>query len=321
LVYDTESSLVIVFGGGRGENLWANDTWAYDIRLGQWKEFEIESGARPPLLAAGAMIYDSESDRAIWHGGLNPDEGWVPTRDTWSFDANSGTWEERARGPAGGFDQQMAYDSESDRVVYFGGVHLKEDAIGLWQALRQGEKFGGTWTYDWNTDTWTEMEPNPSPPPRYNAAMAYHPKADRVIMFGGVFDYRSEEDPHVWAYDLNTNTWEQMGAAEGVPLEGFRMAYDAESDVMVLYGGGFFLGGGGGNDNTWAYDLEEDAWTKMSPEHTPGKMGWHAMTYVDDIDRMFLFGGMLNGNYNDTLTEPWLYDYNNDTWQPMTQGR
>jgi len=81
--------------------------------------------------------------------------------------------------------------------------------------------------------------------------MAYHAKADRVIMFGGGFDYRSEEDHHVWAYDLNANTWEQMGAAEGVPLEGSKMAYDAESNLMVLYGGGSFMGGGGGGSSTW----------------------------------------------------------------------
>jgi hypothetical protein len=321
LVYDNESSLIIVFGGATGDNVIVNDTSTYDIRLGQWKQIEIGSGTGPPLLSGGAMVYDAESDRTIWHGGWNPAEGWIPTRDTWSFDANSGTWERRAPGPAGGFDHQMAYDAESDRVVYFGGIHLKMDALGLFQALRQGEKLGGTWTYDWNTDTWTEMEPSPSPSPRYGAAMAYHPRADRVIMFGGVFDYRSEEDRHVWAYDLNTNTWEQMGAAEDVPLEGFKMAYDAESNLIVLYGGGSFMGGGGGNDNTWIHDLEEDAWTKMSPEDTSGKLAFHAMTYVDEIDRVFLFGGMLDGDYNAMLAEPWLYDYNNDTWEPIAQDR
>jgi hypothetical protein len=317
LVYDNESSLVIVFGGSTGENA-VNDTWTYDIGLGQWKQIEFESGTGPPLLSGGAMVYDAESDRTIWHGGFNPDQGWTPTRDTWSFDANSRTWEERAAGPAGGFDQQLAYDSESDKVVYFAGVLLKLDAPMLFSALRQGEKLGGTWTYDWNTDTWTEMEPSPSPSPRYGAAMAYHPKADRVIMFGGVFDYRSEEDRHVWAYDLNTNTWEQMGSAEGVPLEGFKMAYDAESNLMVLYGGGNFHSGG---NQTWVYRFEEDSWTNMSPEHIPGKIAWHAMTYVDEIDRVFLFGGMPNGDYNANLAEPWLYDYNSDTWEPIAQDR
>ncbi|MGD2040198.1 MAG: kelch repeat-containing protein [Anaerolineae bacterium] len=307
-----------MFAGASGEVVYLGDTWTYDPRLGQWKQIEIASGTRPPLVTTGAMVYDAESDRTIWHGGWSPEKGWIPTRDTWSFDANSGTWERRARGPAGGLDHQMAYDSESDKVVYFGGVRPKSDALSLFEFLSQGEKIGATWTYDWNTDTWTEMDPSPSPSPRYGAAMAYHPKADRVIMFGGVFDYRSEEDRHVWAYDLNTNTWEQMGATEGVPLEGLAMAYDAESNLMVLYGGGNFKDGGNG---TWVYRFEEDAWTKMSPEHTPGKIAWHAMTYVDEIDRVFLFGGMLNGDYNANLAEPWLYDYNNDTWEPIPQDR
>ena len=321
LVYDHESSLIIVVGGGIGEMTIANDTWTYDFNMGQWKQIEIESGTGPPPLDNGAMVYDAESDRAIWHGGLEGETADFSKfiRDTWSFDANSGTWEKRAPGPAGGFDHQMAYDSESDRVVYFGGVFLNMDAFNLLNALWQGEKLGGTWTYDWNTDTWTEMEPNPSPPPRYGAAMAYHAQADRVIMFGGVFEYQSEDDRHVWAYDLNTNTWEQMGAVEGVPLASLRMAYDAESNLMVLYGGGRINLGG---NQTWVYNFEEDSFTNMSPEHTPGnKISWHAMTYVDEIDRVVLFGGMLDGDYSAKLAEPWLYDYNENNWLPLSESQ
>jgi N-acetylneuraminic acid mutarotase len=311
--------LIIVVGGGTGENAYADDTWTYDFGLGQWTQIETGSGTGPRRLTGGAMVYDAESDRTIWHGGLDAaaQNPFIFTRDTWSFDANSGTWEKRARGPAGGFDHQMAYDSESDRVVFFGGVILEPSATNLFTALRQGEKLGGTWTYDWNTDTWAEMEPSPSPPPRYNAAMTYHPGADRVIMFGGVFDFGSEADRNVWTYDLNTNTWEQMGEAEGVPLEGFKMAYDAESNLIVLYGGGPFHSGG---NQTWVYSFEEDTWTNMSPEATPGEVSLHTMTYVDELDRVVLFGGRLDGDYDAPLAEPWLYDYNGDDWLPLSES-
>jgi hypothetical protein len=208
----------------------------------------------------------------------------------------------------------MTYDTESDRVVLFGGVFPLRPHVSFHQDLLRGEKLDGTWAYDLNSDTWKEMEPSASPPARCCFPMAYDAESDRVIMFGGVFDADAEKDKHVWAYDYNSNSWEQLGAAEGVPLYEVRMAYDAESDRIVLYGGGGLLGGG---TETWAYDYNSDTWSKMAPEQVPGTLALHAMAYVDSLDRILLFGGMLDGDWESKLTEPWVYDYNSDTWEPL----
>jgi hypothetical protein len=149
--------------------------------------------------------------------------------------------------------------------------------------------------------------------------MAYDAESDRVILYGGTFDVESEEDRHVWAYDYDSNRWEQLGAAEGIPLANGRMAYDAESDRIVLYGGGR-IGPGGGGGGTWAYDYNSDTWTKMAPELEPGKLIWHGMTYVEPLDRILLYGGLLAGDWNAKLAEPWLYDYNSDTWEPLAEN-
>jgi hypothetical protein len=106
-----------------------------------------------------------------------------------------------------------------------------------------GEKLDSTWAYDLNTDTWTEMEPSESLPARCCFPMAYDVESDRVILYGGVFGADVDKDRYVWAYDFNSNRWEQLSAAEGVPLYEGRMAYDGESDRIVLYGGGGLLSG------------------------------------------------------------------------------
>jgi hypothetical protein len=41
------------------------------------------------------------------------------------------------------------------------------------------------------------------------------------------------------------------------------------------------------------------------------------MTYVDSLDRVLLFAGMLDGDWQSKLAESWVYDYNSDTWEPL----
>ncbi len=314
LAYDAESDLVIVFGGGSGGPVVVDDTWAYDPVTGQWTQ--MEPSMRPGTLMGGAMVYDAESRRFLWHGGMPKvaHDSFRAVRGTWAYDADSDIWTEQAAGPPGGLFHQVAYDAESDRVILFGGVIPPQRHVSWFQDLLDGEKLDGTWAYDFNSDTWTEMEPSASPPARGCFPMAYDAESDRVILYGGVFEAEAEKDKHVWAYDYNTNTWEQLGAAEGIPLYEGRMAYDAESDRIVLYGGGSLLEGGSG---TWAYDYNNDTWTQMAPDQTPGTLAWHAMAYVDSLDRILLFGGVQNGPFESAFGEPWVYDYNSDTWEPL----
>jgi hypothetical protein len=42
-----------------------------------------------------------------------------------------------------------------------------------------------TWYYDYNTNTWTEVEVDTSPPGMAMYAMAYDPATTTVVVFGG----------------------------------------------------------------------------------------------------------------------------------------
>jgi hypothetical protein len=68
LAYDSESDLVILSGGGIGQDVIVDDTWAHDSVAGQWAR--MEPPRRPGVPSFGAMVYDAESDRIIWHGGV-----------------------------------------------------------------------------------------------------------------------------------------------------------------------------------------------------------------------------------------------------------
>jgi N-acetylneuraminic acid mutarotase len=171
MAYDSESDKIILFGGCSepiegSEPIPNRETWAYDIASNTWTE--MKPAKSPYDKAVLDLVYDSESDRVILFGG-----NWGE-RDTWAYDYNTNSWTEMAAGPGEHLGYRMAYDIESDRCILFGGMGF----VGL-------SHFNDTWAYDFNSDTWTEMQPSTNPSARNFHAMAYDAQADRVILFGG----------------------------------------------------------------------------------------------------------------------------------------
>lgn len=88
----------------------------------------------------------------------------------------------------------VAYDSKSDRMIVSGGhYNVGSDE---------------TWAYDYNTNTWTKLQPNTVPGKLSALAMVYAPTVDRVILFGGqVGTSDSNYTGETWSYDFSTNAW------------------------------------------------------------------------------------------------------------------
>jgi len=194
----------------------------------------------------------------------------------------------------------MAYDSESDRVVLFGGS--------------AGGSSAETWALDLDTNNWTRMQPEPSPPPRSLHAMAYDSESDRIIMFGG--SVAGERNDETWAYDDNTNAWARI-SPDVRPLgrTGHAMSYDRESDRVILFGGSR----GQPTDETWAFDFNANAWRLMGPVAAPSPRVLHSMAYDNRSDRIILFGGTVEfiGGGVVFYFETWAYDTNAETWTNM----
>lgn len=189
----------------------------------------------------------------------------------------------------------LAYDSESDRTILFGG-----------QTAPPRPNLADTWAYSVGENVWTELTPTPSPPAE-GQDMVYLASSDRVVLFQGN-PPRSGPLEHVWEYDFNANAWTLRQAANALPWRnGFRVAYDEQSDRIVLFGGArSFL-----YNDTWVYDPANATWTQMSPSVSPPGRNWHRLVYDAKRDRTVLFGG-------DTPDQGvWAYDYETDTWESM----
>ena len=296
MAYDSESGQIILFGGqtGRIGNV-SDETWAYDVTTNEWTN--MKPSVSPPRGGAGALVYDVESDRVIVFGitvGVNP------SRETWAYDFNSNTWTKMSSGPARHLGSNMAYDVESDRVILFGGYY----------ALRS-EFFNDTRVFDYNTNTWMKMETDPSPPGRNYNCMTYNSKVDRVILWGG-----APTDTSLWAYDFNSNTWEEKPTnnSRSEVRDYCAMVYSTGTDKIFQYGGD-----SEGSSQMWMYDYNSNTWTELNPDGNPGELSRFAFVYIPDLEKIVLFGGQLGAEDFNYTQSTWVYDILTNTWTETTR--
>ena len=313
IAYNTKTNQVILFGGSTGNtqktSSYNNETWIYDVAANTWTQMKPPSAPSPR--GSAGLDYDAESDRIILFAGLTPDN--FEMNDTWSFDMNNNSWTQmKPGGPVNHVGCSLVYDSKADRMILFGGFNFKDNLA-----------TNDAWAYDYNTDTWTEMKPAASPPGRNWQAMAYDPKADRVIMWGGWGTTNADNDTSLWVYDYNTDTWEERKPSGGPSSRAFHsLSYDPKADRTILYGG--YTGGIPtesmdytiNSSETWAYDYNLNTWTLLNPTENPGPLMRVGQVYLSSTDRLLLFGGRSDVDICSDKT--WLYDYNANTWTEVT---
>ena len=255
----------------------------------------IEAGRHPLARAFHAIAYDAESDRVILFGG---DSGPRRFQGTSAYDLGTNTWTAMnpATRPVHRVSHGMAYDAQSDRVILFGGF-----GSGIGSGI-----LSDTWAYDFNTNSWTDMNPISRPAGRFAHKMVYDARSDRIILFGG--DGGPIMYDETWAYDFDRNAWTQLSpSTKPFGRVCLAMAYDAESGRVVVFGAetnaGLF-------DDTWAYDFNTNTWTELRPAVRPSVQAYQEMAYDPGSDRAILFGGAGGA-------ETWAYDFNTNTWTHM----
>jgi hypothetical protein len=191
--------------------------------------------------------------------------------------------------PTGKLAPGMTYDSESDRIILFGGLH---DG-----AIYSDE----TWAYDFNANNWTQMNPSPHPPGRFDAYMTYDNESDVVILAGGNGFGGYQDD--IWAYDFNTDTWTLM-SPDVAPSRVCPLAYDSASDNVIAFWGESTPG-----RETWTYDYNTDTWTQRLPLNNPPVRERPLIAYDSESDVTILFGGKGENGFETAMGDTWVYFY------------
>lgn len=127
------------------------------------------------------------------------------------------------------------------------------------------------------------------------------------MLFGGVEDDTLAPLNDTWAYDYNDNTWAERSPRPSRATS-HGMAYDAQSDRVVVFGGqeDQFMT----LDETWVYDYNNDTWTNANPSTGPPATFHPAMVYDADSDRVVLWSGSTGSDF----VGVWAYDVDSNAW-------
>jgi hypothetical protein len=195
----------------------------------------------------------------------------------------------------------MAYDSESGKVLLFAGWSVNTSYT---------PDVRDIWALDVASGSWERV--GDFEPTAHSFFAAYDAESDRVILVDAISGYNT------WTYDYNQRKWTKMPNRLPIPGLGNRplgiaLAYDAESDRIIAFGG---RGSGSLSNETWAYDYNHDAWTEMNPKVSPPARNQACMVYDSQADRVIMWSGEFAA-LGDFDARVWAYDYNTDAWTAL----
>jgi len=223
LVYDSKARRLIVFGGIGSSNF--SDVWAFDIASASWSQLS-PSGAGPSPRHGHSAIYDSARNRMVISHGFT-DAGRF--NDTWAFDLAANSWSNLT--PSGSKPlnrclHHAAYDAAGSRMFLYGGCSSG------YGPCPQGD----LWSFDLNTNQWTDRTPGSVPPARMLYAMAFDATRGRLVVFGG--DGASGLFNDTWEFDPTAGTWQKTTLSGASPNARQRHETAWVNGIgMVFFGG------------------------------------------------------------------------------------
>lgn len=232
--YDPVDEVLLLYPCLNATSMVLNETWSYSASSNEWRN--LHAANAPPVGFLSTAAYDAQSDKLVLFGGdLSYGGDPLFVNETWSYDFTSNKWTNLtpAHSPSPRGMTTMVYDSESDRIIMFGGgCTIGDDDI----------LFSDTWSYDLDSNTWTNLTPLFGPSERVYTSGVYDPVSDRMLIFGGIaFDDEGSIVTcydEMWEYDYNTNSWSEINQLTKPPGRAVGlMAMDPSSRKVVLYGG------------------------------------------------------------------------------------
>jgi hypothetical protein len=307
---DIPGTGVLLMAGETGpppDGEWIYDMWVYAAGDG-WTRLEPSCNLDLCIEGVpdevGALGVDIDSGQALLQGGAAEGADLSSPGRLFRFDLETSTWHDGGfGGPGGVAGAAMAFDSNSHRMVLFGGLDFRTLMV-----------HGETWVLDPQSDAWSETTPTLGPGSGNFHAIAYDEDSDRTILFGGG-DQDDRAMDETWAYDVEGSKWALLSPAANPPGRYYSSAvYDPVRDRVIVFGGTERWGSATFGD-TWAYDYEANTWTEIQGSG-PGVRAWHGMAYDVEDNLIVLFGGGVTRG--EPMGDTWVFNPATDTWSQVS---
>ena len=250
-------------------------------------------GILPSLRSDTAMAYMTSRSQIVLFGGQRAVTTTALFDDTWVY--NGRGWEllQPVSSPPARLGHAMAYDAARDRVVLFGG-----------QTQSTQKAFDDTW--EWDGATWSVMAPAGAlPPSRAHAAMAYDPRRDRVVLFGGELPGRAARLADTWTW--NGTSWTQLPSPQAPGGQSCHaMAYDPSRGVIVM------VGVNPSATTVTVWELVGDTWMERTTMTAPPERTEAVLAY-DPVARAVILAGGISA-LGTPLADAWRW--NGQDWSP-----
>jgi hypothetical protein len=306
---------LLMFGGleavEAGTTVPFEGTWTFDVATGDWAVDEPE--VAPSTRFGHALALHPPTGKVYLFGGGAAEPRPCPrTRfcagpednQVWRYDPATGIWEDRTppvtdpdSWPVARFGVRFVYEPVTERFIMFSGV-------GVFGERFTPTFYEDTWAYDPVSNQWEDLTDLEAAHPigRTTYGMAWDAASRRVMLFAGD-SLSGTDDDHLWAFDPETASWEDLGVSEMGPIDRWYhlLTSDPQSGRLVMIGGtGSILtpiqGGSirnvGRLDEVWTWS-EAEGWIAlnrmeepMSPVAGAGDPGSLAVIAYDGHDVM-----------------------------------
>ena len=281
-VYDPIADRILVFGGRNANGLSSNELWALRIANYQWLRI-IPNGNSPAARYTQNAYFDSLNNRMIiWSG-----QGIELYNDVWAFNFGTNSWQQlwpdgNVNGvPLKRYGTASIFDPESRNIITFAG-------------FTTSGRFEDTWTFHVDSLKWTDRTNNPHPPKRCLHSACFVNDQKKMVIYGGQ-DTGPLDD--IWSLDLTNYTWQELSPAAIPPGRFFYSIIYTGSENLVVFGG---LGTNTLGD-MWKFSVQNNIWETVNQGAVYPAARWgHTAIYIPQSDRMIIFGGEGQTNYNDT---------------------
>ncbi|MHB8351635.1 MAG: hypothetical protein ACYDFT_02940, partial [Thermoplasmata archaeon] len=209
--------------GGSGSAGPLNDSWIFSGSV--WTQ--VTSTAVPAARTGASLAYDPIAKAVVLVGGtdcIGNCSGWWEYRaGQWSQGAPSG-------GPPGSYGGALAYDPPLAALVLVGGVSGNGSYLTEEWALRGSP----------SNLSWGPLAENPRPSARMDAALAFDPASDALVLFGGEYltatTGLAADLNDTW--ELGSSGWTNVSPAISPPARGAAaLVDDGSQGALVLFGG------------------------------------------------------------------------------------